>query len=82
MGRTFRNIVFVFMAFAVLYVLVSPLVPTPNALSKNRQAPVAVIAPMLSIFAAPSLPRRSQVFDDFYAVRTVDVIELTCTRLC
>lgn len=70
------------MAFAVLYVLVSPLVPTPNALSKNRQAQVAVIAPLLVLSAIPILARQSQVLDATDVLRTVELIEFTCTRLC
>jgi len=72
----------VLMAFAVLYVLVSPLIPTPNALSKNRQAQVAVIAPLLSVFAVPVLPPQAQVFYTPGAVAPRDVIELTCILLC
>ncbi len=70
------------MAFAVLDVLVSPLVPTPNALSKNRQALAAIITPLLALFAAPVPLHQSQLFESFEMLRTVDVIELTCTRLC
>jgi hypothetical protein len=70
------------MAIAVLYVLVSPVVATPNALSKSRHGHVAVIAPVLSLFAIPLLPRQLQVLDCPYVFRSVDVIELTCTRLC
>jgi hypothetical protein len=81
-GRSFRNLVFVLMAIAVLYVLVSPLVPTPNALSKNQQVSLAVIAPLMALFTVPSRPSQLPVVETSELFRSAEVIELTCSRLC
>lgn len=82
MGRFVRNFVLLFMALAILYVLVSPLVPTPSAIGKSRQAQVAIIATLLFLFAVPGLRRPAHVIECLDLLRSVEVIELTCTRLC
>jgi hypothetical protein len=70
------------MAFAVLYVLVSPLVPTPNAVGKNNHSHMVVSVPAVSVLAALVAPHRSVENLPPSDLPVVEVLALTCTRLC
>ena len=82
MGRFLRNAIFIIMAFAMLYVLVSPLVPTPNAVGKNNHAQLIVTVPALAAVIALLVPQRWSEAVPVSNLSAPDVIDLTCTRLC
>jgi len=70
------------MAFVMMYVLVSPMVPTPNAVGKKPHSQTAATVPVVMQLIGPGMLRRVVAADSAPVLPTVEVIDLTCTRLC
>lgn len=80
-GR-FTTLVAILAGYALLIVVVCPATPTPIAVSKGKQADLAVaVAPLLTALApahTASLKPRSEASP----LAAPNVLALTCTRLC
>jgi hypothetical protein len=70
------------MALVMCYVLVSPLVPTPNALGKTSRSYVPFVAIITVLVTSVPLARICVAAEDPVELSTSEVLALTCSRLC